>query len=151
VVQTPTSLYSLPPAPRIGGSVVSVGSTGRLTGVTSTPVDTASEKPPSTERARSTGRLIAPVTNQGRHWRDAAVGPSTLRGVTETERNVRAWSQAYRDDGLVVISVHAPEFSSSAAPDGVRKASSGIAEGSLSEARRLGPARSRERAVPRST
>ncbi len=29
------------------------------------------------------------------------------------EPNVRAWSQVYRDDGLVVIGVHTPEFSSS--------------------------------------
>src|SRR5262245_40496564 len=28
-----------------------------------------------------------------------------------TEPYVRAWSQAYRDDGLVVIGVHTPEFS----------------------------------------
>jgi thiol-disulfide isomerase/thioredoxin len=28
-----------------------------------------------------------------------------------TEPYVRAWSQAYRDDGLVVVGVHAPEFS----------------------------------------
>ena len=28
-----------------------------------------------------------------------------------TEPHVRAWSQAYRDDGLVVIGVHTPEFS----------------------------------------
>ncbi|HEV2814343.1 MAG TPA: DipZ protein, partial [Solirubrobacteraceae bacterium] len=27
------------------------------------------------------------------------------------EPYVRAWSQAYRDDGLVVIGVHTPEFS----------------------------------------
>jgi len=28
-----------------------------------------------------------------------------------TEPYVRAWSQAYRDDGLIVIGVHTPEFS----------------------------------------
>ena len=28
-----------------------------------------------------------------------------------TEPHIRAWSQAYRDDGLVVIGVHTPEFS----------------------------------------
>ncbi|MFZ0046716.1 MAG: hypothetical protein WAL16_12820, partial [Streptosporangiaceae bacterium] len=28
-----------------------------------------------------------------------------------TEPYVRAWSRAYRDDGLVVIGVHTPEFS----------------------------------------
>ena len=30
-----------------------------------------------------------------------------------TEPYVRAWSQAYKDDGLIVIGVHTPEFSSS--------------------------------------
>src|SRR5215510_16095517 len=28
-----------------------------------------------------------------------------------TEPHVRAWSQAYRGDGLIVIGVHTPEFS----------------------------------------
>ena len=35
---------------------------------------------------------------------------------------VRAWSRAYRDDGLVVIGVHTPEFSFEHAVDGVRQA-----------------------------
>jgi thiol-disulfide isomerase/thioredoxin len=35
---------------------------------------------------------------------------------------VRAWSQAYRDDGLVVIGVHTPEFSFEHDLDGVRQA-----------------------------
>ncbi|HEU6443905.1 MAG TPA: redoxin family protein, partial [Gaiellaceae bacterium] len=35
---------------------------------------------------------------------------------------VRAWSQAYRDDGLVVIGVHTPEFSFEHDVDGVRRA-----------------------------
>jgi thiol-disulfide isomerase/thioredoxin len=35
---------------------------------------------------------------------------------------VRAWSQAYRDDGLVVIGVHTPEFSFEHDIDGVRRA-----------------------------
>lgn len=39
-----------------------------------------------------------------------------------TEPYVRAWSQAYRDDGLVVIGVHAPEFSFEHEIDRVRKA-----------------------------
>jgi thiol-disulfide isomerase/thioredoxin len=38
------------------------------------------------------------------------------------EPYVRAWSQAYRDDGLVVIGVHTPEFSFEHAIDGVRRA-----------------------------
>jgi hypothetical protein len=35
---------------------------------------------------------------------------------------VRAWSRAFRDDGLVVIGVHTPEFSFEHAVDGVREA-----------------------------
>src|SRR3954467_14938217 len=35
---------------------------------------------------------------------------------------VRAWSQAYRDDGLVVIGVHTPEFAFEHDIDGVRAA-----------------------------
>jgi thiol-disulfide isomerase/thioredoxin len=38
------------------------------------------------------------------------------------EPYVRAWSQAYRDDGLVVIGVHTPEFSFEHDIDGVRHA-----------------------------
>jgi thiol-disulfide isomerase/thioredoxin len=38
------------------------------------------------------------------------------------EPYIRAWSQAYRDDGLVVIGVHTPEFSFEHEIDGVRKA-----------------------------
>jgi len=39
-----------------------------------------------------------------------------------TEAYVRAWSQAYRDDGLVVIGVHTPEFSFEHEIDRVRLA-----------------------------
>jgi thiol-disulfide isomerase/thioredoxin len=39
-----------------------------------------------------------------------------------TEPYVRAWSQAYRDDGLVVIGVHTPEFSFEHERDRVRQA-----------------------------
>jgi thiol-disulfide isomerase/thioredoxin len=39
-----------------------------------------------------------------------------------TEPYVRAWSQAYREDGLVVIGVHTPEFSFEHAIDRVRQA-----------------------------
>ncbi len=35
---------------------------------------------------------------------------------------MRAWSQAYRDDGLVVIGVHTPEFSFEHELDLVRQA-----------------------------
>jgi thiol-disulfide isomerase/thioredoxin len=38
------------------------------------------------------------------------------------EPYVRAWSQAYKDDGLVVIGVHTPEFSFEHELDGVRRA-----------------------------
>jgi thiol-disulfide isomerase/thioredoxin len=38
------------------------------------------------------------------------------------EPYVRAWSQAYRDDGLVVIGLHTPEFSFEHDIDGVRRA-----------------------------
>jgi hypothetical protein len=37
------------------------------------------------------------------------------------EPHVRGWSQAYRDDGLVVIGVHTPEFSFEHEIDGVRQ------------------------------
>jgi hypothetical protein len=38
------------------------------------------------------------------------------------EPYVRAWSRAYRDDGLIVIGVHTPEFSFEHDIEGVRKA-----------------------------
>ena len=38
------------------------------------------------------------------------------------EPYVRAWSRAYRDDGLVVVGVHTPEFSFEHEIDGVRRA-----------------------------
>jgi len=38
------------------------------------------------------------------------------------EPHVRAWSQAYRDDGLVVTGVHTPEFSFEHEIDGIRQA-----------------------------
>jgi thiol-disulfide isomerase/thioredoxin len=48
----------------------------------------------------------------------------TLRCINwlRTEPYVRAWSQAYRDDGLVVIGVHTPEFSFEHGVDRVRQA-----------------------------
>jgi thiol-disulfide isomerase/thioredoxin len=39
-----------------------------------------------------------------------------------TEPHVRAWSRAYREDGLVVIGVHTPEFSFEHEIDRVRQA-----------------------------
>jgi thiol-disulfide isomerase/thioredoxin len=64
------------------------------------------------------------------------LGPAELRGHTvlvnfwtltcinwlRQEPYVRAWSQAYRDDGLVVIGVHTPEFSFEHEIDRVRQA-----------------------------
>src|SRR5512134_1237430 len=38
------------------------------------------------------------------------------------EPYVRAWSQAYRDDGLIVIGIHTPEFSFEHVIEGIRKA-----------------------------
>jgi thiol-disulfide isomerase/thioredoxin len=38
------------------------------------------------------------------------------------EPYVRAWSQAYRDDGLIVVGVHTPEFAFEHDSDGVRRA-----------------------------
>src|SRR3979409_1869316 len=38
------------------------------------------------------------------------------------EPYVRAWSKAYRDDGLIVIGVHTPEFSFEHEIEGVRQA-----------------------------
>src|SRR5262245_59519878 len=37
--------------------------------------------------------------------------PPTCISWLRTEPHVRAWSQAYRGDGLIVIGVHTPEFS----------------------------------------
>jgi thiol-disulfide isomerase/thioredoxin len=64
------------------------------------------------------------------------LGPAELRGHVvlvdfwtltcinwlRTEPYVRAWSQVYRDDGLVVIGVHTPEFSFEHEIDHVRQA-----------------------------
>jgi thiol-disulfide isomerase/thioredoxin len=64
------------------------------------------------------------------------LGPAELRGHVvlvdfwtltcinwlRTEPYVRGWSRAYRDDGLVVIGVHTPEFSFEHEIDRVRKA-----------------------------
>ena len=64
------------------------------------------------------------------------LGPAELRGHVvlvnfwtltcinwlRQEPYVRAWSQAYRDDGLIVIGVHTPEFSFEHDIDGVRHA-----------------------------
>jgi hypothetical protein len=65
-----------------------------------------------------------------------SLGPAELRGHVvlvnfwtltcinwlRQEPYVRAWSQAYRSDGLVVIGVHTPEFTFEHEIDGVRRA-----------------------------
>lgn len=64
------------------------------------------------------------------------LGPAELRGHVvlvdfwtltcinwlRTEPYIRGWSQAYRDDGLIVIGVHTPEFSFEHSVDLVRRA-----------------------------
>src|SRR3954469_24444266 len=64
------------------------------------------------------------------------LGPAELRGHVvlvdfwtltcinwlRTEPYIRAWSEAYRDDGLIVIGVHTPEFSFEHEIDRVRQA-----------------------------
>jgi len=64
------------------------------------------------------------------------LGPAELRGHVvlvnfwtwtcinwlRQEPYVRAWSHAYRDDGLIVVGVHTPEFSFEHDVDGVRRA-----------------------------
>ena len=78
---------------------------------------------------RSAGRLERlrmPSLGGATAWLNSEpLGPAELRGHVvlvnfwtltcinwlRTEPYVRAWSQAYRDDGLIVIGVHTPEFS----------------------------------------
>jgi thiol-disulfide isomerase/thioredoxin len=71
-------------------------------------------------------RVHMPSIGGATGWHNSeTVGPAELRGRVvlvdfwtltcinwlRQEPYVRAWSQAYRDDGLVVIGVHTPEFS----------------------------------------
>src|SRR5215212_4425818 len=71
-------------------------------------------------------RLRMPSLGGATGWLNSEpLGPAELRGRIvlvdfwtltcinwlRTEPFIRAWSQAYRDDGLVVIGVHTPEFS----------------------------------------
>src|SRR6266576_527394 len=71
-------------------------------------------------------RVHMPALGGATEWLNTEpLGPAELRGHVvlvdfwtltcinwlRTEPYVRAWSQAYRDDGLVVIGVHTPEFS----------------------------------------
>jgi thiol-disulfide isomerase/thioredoxin len=83
------------------------------------------------------GRLHMPSLDGATGWLNSApLSPAGLRGRVvlvdfwtltcinwlRTEPYVRAWSQAYRNDGLVVIGVHTPEFSFEHEIDRVRRA-----------------------------
>jgi hypothetical protein len=65
-----------------------------------------------------------PLSPADLHGHDVLVDFWTLTCINwlRTEPYVRAWSRAYRDDGLVVIGVHTPEFSFEREIDGVRRA-----------------------------
>jgi thiol-disulfide isomerase/thioredoxin len=82
-------------------------------------------------------RLHMPSLAGATGWLNSEpLGPAELRGQVvlvnfwtltcinwlRQEPYVRAWAQAYRDDGLVVIGVHTPEFSFEHEIDGVRQA-----------------------------
>src|ERR687891_8988 len=82
-------------------------------------------------------RVQMPPLGGATAWLDSEpLGPAELRGHVvlvnfwtwtcinwlRQEPYVRAWSRAYRDDGLVVIGVHTPEFSFEHDIDGVRYA-----------------------------
>jgi thiol-disulfide isomerase/thioredoxin len=81
--------------------------------------------------------LPMPSLGGATEWLNTApLSPAALRGNVvlvdfwtltcinwlRTEPYIRAWSQAYRDDGLVVIGVHTPEFSFEHEIDRVRAA-----------------------------
>ena len=83
------------------------------------------------------GRVHMPSLDGATEWLNSGpLGPAELRGHVvlvnfwtltcinwlRQEPYVRAWSQAYRDNGLVVIGVHTPEFSFEHEIDGVRQA-----------------------------
>src|SRR5271170_24685 len=83
------------------------------------------------------GSLHMPSLGGAAGWLNSGpLGPVELRGhVTvvnfwtltcinwlRQEPYVRAWSQAYRDDGLIVIGVHTPEFSFEHEIDRIRQA-----------------------------
>jgi hypothetical protein len=83
------------------------------------------------------GRLRMPSLGGATGWLNSEpLGPAGLRGHVvlvnfwtltcinwlRQEPYVRAWSQACRDDGLIVIGVHTPEFSFEHDIEGVRQA-----------------------------
>jgi hypothetical protein len=55
---------------------------------------------------------------------ETSLSEQTCISWLRQEPYVRAWSQAYREDGLVVIGVHTPEFSFEHELEGVRQATS---------------------------
>jgi thiol-disulfide isomerase/thioredoxin len=82
-------------------------------------------------------RLYMPPLDGAAEWLNSQpLAPAELRGHVvlvdfwtltcinwlRTEAHVRSWSRAYRNDGLVVIGVHTPEFSFEHEIDGVRQA-----------------------------
>ena len=83
------------------------------------------------------GRVHIPPLDGATEWLNSEpLGPADLRGHVvlvnfwtltcinwlRQEPYVRAWSRAYRQDGLVVIGVHTPEFSFEHEIDGIRQA-----------------------------
>jgi thiol-disulfide isomerase/thioredoxin len=83
------------------------------------------------------GRVHMPTLDGATEWLNSEpLSPAELRGRVvlvnfwtltcinwlRQEPYVRAWSQAYRDDGLVVIGAHTPEFSFEHEIDGIRQA-----------------------------
>ena len=83
------------------------------------------------------GHVHMPAFAGATEWLNSApLGPAEVRGDVvlvnfwtwtcinwlRQEPYVRAWSQAYREDGLVVIGVHTPEFSFEHDVEGVRRA-----------------------------
>jgi thiol-disulfide isomerase/thioredoxin len=82
-------------------------------------------------------RVRMPLLDGATEWLNSEpLGPAELRGQVvlvnfwtltcinwlRQEPYVRAWSKAYRDDGLIVIGVHTPEFSFEHEVDRVRSA-----------------------------
>ncbi|MFG1870579.1 redoxin family protein [Micromonospora arborensis] len=79
---------------------------------------------------------LPPLAGAAEWLNSEPLGPADLRGRVvlvnfwtltcinwlRQEPYVRAWSQAYRSDGLVVVGVHTPEFSFEHEVDGVRRA-----------------------------
>ena len=87
--------------------------------------------------AAMASRLHMPALDGATEWLDAEpLGPAELRGHVvlvnfwtltcinwlRQAPHVKAWARAYRDDGLIVIGVHTPEFSFEHVADRVRQA-----------------------------